>query len=67
MFTSRSSVKPVLLAGIAAAAYYAYSRMSDEQKKNIVDTLKNQGRDLLKQLFPTGNSTDQTPAAGQQV
>jgi hypothetical protein len=41
-------MKPLMLAGLAAAAYYAYTRMSPEQKENI----KNKGKDLLGKIWP---------------
>ena len=42
------SMKPLVLAGLAAAAYYAYRKMTPEQKENI----KNKGKDLLSKLWP---------------
>ena len=42
------SMKPLMLAGLAAAAYYAYTKMTPEQKENI----KNKGKDLLSKLWP---------------
>ena len=42
------SMKPLVLAGLAAAAYYAYKKMTPEQKENI----KNKGKDLLGKLWP---------------
>jgi hypothetical protein len=49
-------MKPLVLAGLAAAAYYAYKKMTPEQKDNI----KKQGKDLLGKLWPAGmkNNTD---------
>jgi hypothetical protein len=41
-------MKPLVLAGLAAAAYYAYKKMTPEQKENI----KNKGKDLLSKLWP---------------
>jgi hypothetical protein len=53
------SMKPIVLAGLAAAAYYAYTRMTPEQKENI----KNKGKDLLGKLWPAAmKNTTQTPA-----
>lgn len=46
------SMKPIVLAGLAAAAYYAYSKMTPEQKENLFGNLKKQGKDLLGRLFP---------------
>lgn len=46
------SMKPLVLAGLAAAAYYAYKKMTPEQKENI----KKQGKDLLGKLWPSRDS-----------
>ena len=40
----------ILLAGLAAFAYYKYSRMSPEQKDSLVGDLKERGRKLLGQV-----------------
>jgi hypothetical protein len=53
MLRNTRSVKPIVLAGLAAAAYYAYTRMSDEQKENIFGSIKKQGKDLLGRLWPS--------------
>lgn len=42
----------LLLAGLAALAYYKYSKMSDEQKKNIVGDLKTKGQKLYDDYAP---------------
>ena len=42
----------LLLAGLAALAYYKYSKMSDEQKKNIVGDLKAKGQKLYDDYAP---------------
>lgn len=52
MLHNRRSVKPLVLAGLAAAAYYAYTKMSPEQKENIFGSIKKQGKDLLGKLMP---------------
>ncbi len=65
MFRTTRSVKPLLLAGIAAAAYYAYSRMTSEQKQNLIGTLKQQGKDLLGRVVPSMNSNN-TKTQSQQ-
>jgi hypothetical protein len=52
------SMKPVVLAGLAAAAYYAYSKMSPEQKENLIGSIKRQGKDLLGKLWPAGMKND---------
>ena len=43
----------LLLAGLAALAYYKYSKMSDDQKKNILGDLKAKGQKLYDEYAPT--------------
>ena len=43
----------ILLAGLAAFAYYRYSKMSEEQKRNLVSGLKEKGKKLYDQYMPT--------------
>jgi hypothetical protein len=43
----------LLLAGLAAFAYYKYSKMSEEQKRNLVSGLKEKGQKLYDQYMPT--------------
>ncbi len=43
----------LLLAGLAAFAYYKYSKMSEEQKRNLVGDLKEKGKKLYDQYMPT--------------
>jgi hypothetical protein len=52
MLQNRKSTGTFLLAGLAAFAYYKYSKMSAEQKKNIVGDLKDKGRKLYDQYAP---------------
>ncbi len=54
----------MVLAGVAALAYYAYTRMSEEQKRNLVDTVKKQGKDLLGRITPGMGSKIQEQAGG---
>lgn len=42
----------LLLAGLAAYAYYKYSKMTAEQKRDIVDNLKQKGQQLYDQYVP---------------
>jgi hypothetical protein len=58
MLIGRKSVKPIMLAGVAALAYYAYTRMSEEQKRNLVDTVRKQGKDLLGRVMPAMNNNN---------
>ena len=57
--------KGLLLAGLAAYAYYKYSKMSPESKKNLVDTIKDKAGkylpDNLKNIF---GATDTASAQG---
>lgn len=46
-------MKPIVLAGLAAAAYYAYTKMTPEQKENIFGSIKKNGKDLLGKLWPS--------------
>lgn len=43
----------LLLAGLAAFAYYRYSKMSEEQKRNLVSGLKEKGKKLYDEYMPT--------------
>ena len=56
----KRSMKPLVLAGLAAAAYYAYTKLTPEQKENMFGSIKKQGKDLLGKLWPSG---DGAPAA----
>ena len=42
----------LLLAGLAAWAYYKYSKMSDDQKKNLVGDLKEKGKRFYDDNVP---------------
>ena len=55
MRTNKRIVKPLVLAGLAAAAYYAYTRMTPEQKENLFGSIKKQGKGLLGKLWPAGS------------
>ncbi len=54
MFQNRRPPKGgLLLAGLAAFAYYKYSKMSEEQKRNLVSGLKEKGKKLYDEYMPT--------------
>jgi hypothetical protein len=55
MRPNKRIVKPLVLAGLAAAAYYAYTRLTPEQKENLFGSIKKQGKDLLGKLWPAGS------------
>jgi hypothetical protein len=42
----------LLAAGLAAFAYYKYSKMTEEQKSNLVGDLKGKAQDLYEQYMP---------------
>ena len=42
----------LLLAGLAAFAYYKYSKMSEEEKKDLVNNVKDKGQKLYDQYVP---------------
>ncbi|MGN6616992.1 MAG: hypothetical protein ACTHJ5_07420 [Ilyomonas sp.] len=42
----------LLLAGLAAFAYYKYSKMSDQEKRDLVNNLKDKGQKLYDQYMP---------------
>lgn len=48
------SMKPLVLAGLAAAAYYAYSKMSPEKRESMLGSIKKHGKDILGNLWPAG-------------
>lgn len=54
----------LLLAGLAAFAAYKFSRMSPQQKKDLVDNIKNRGRNIFGRFMP-GNRTSGATANGQ--
>ena len=41
-----------LLAGLAAFAYYKYSRLTQDQKRELADNLKQKGKQLYDQYVP---------------
>ena len=45
-------ILPLALAGLAAWGYYKYSKMSEDQKKNLVSDLKQKGQKLYDENIP---------------
>jgi hypothetical protein len=43
----------LLLAGAAAFAYYKYSKMSDQQRRDLVNNLKEQGKKFYDEKIPS--------------
>jgi hypothetical protein len=52
MLQNRKNSTGLLLAGLAAFAYYKYSKMSEEEKQNLVASLKDQEKKLFDQYVP---------------
>jgi len=42
----------LILAGLAAFAYYKYNQMSEEEKRNFADNLKQKGQKLYDDYVP---------------
>ena len=53
--TQKQKISDILvIAGLAAFAYYKYSRLSEEEKRNIANDIKETGRNIMKELIPEG-------------
>jgi hypothetical protein len=44
----------LILAAIAAFAYYKYSKLSEAEKRNMVNNLKEKGKKFYDQYVPGG-------------
>ncbi len=44
------SKKALLLAGVAALAYYQYKKMTPKQKEDLKDNIKKQGEKIMEHL-----------------
>ncbi len=64
---ARKSMTPIVLAGLAAAAYYAYTKMTPEQKENVFGSIKKTGQDLLSKLMPQTSDQANGNSEGSQV
>ncbi len=52
MIQNKLPAGSLLLAGLAAFAYYKYSKLSPEDKSNLVATIKEKGKKLYDQYLP---------------
>ena len=52
MIQNRLPKGGLLLAGLAAFAYYKYSKLSPEDKRNLAGTIKEKGKKLYDQYVP---------------
>lgn len=50
----KKSAAPLLLAGLAAFAYYKYSKLSPEEKKDLKGTIKEKGKKIYDKYMPGG-------------
>lgn len=51
--TQKHKISDILvIAGLAAFAYYKYSKLSEEEKRNIANDIKETGRNIMKELIP---------------
>lgn len=53
--TKNEKISDILvIAGLAAFAYYRYSKLTPSEKSNIVNDIKETGRNIVKELIPEG-------------
>jgi hypothetical protein len=52
MIRSKLPSGGLLLAGLAALAYYKYTTMSEDEKRNLVSGLKEKGQKLYDEYIP---------------
>lgn len=52
MFGNRRTTGTLLLAGLAAFAYYKYNKLSPEQKRDLAGTIKDKGKSLYDRVIP---------------
>lgn len=50
--TKKGGTIPLLLAGLAAWGYYKYSKMSETEKKNLVNGWKEKGQKFYDENIP---------------
>ena len=52
MSQKRKSAAPLILAGLAAFAYYKYSKLKPEEKKDLTGTIKEKGKRVYDKYMP---------------
>lgn len=52
MNQNKKSSMPLILTGLAAFAFYKYSKLSADQKKNIGSTIKEKGEKIYDKYVP---------------
>ena len=53
MRLKKMSKRTLILAGLAAFIYYKYSKLSEEQKDDLISTLREEGKKLYDLFIPT--------------
>lgn len=54
----------LVLAGIAAFAYYRYTRMTEEERSKLVDSITNAGKDFFGKFMGGSSEGDHAGKAG---
>ena len=57
---SKGGLGTLLLAGAAAYAYYRYSKMTPDQKRDLTDNIKRQGNKFMDQFKGVGSNLKDT-------
>ena len=52
MSQNKKSAAPLILAGLAAFAYYKYSKLSPEEKKDLKGAIKEKGKKIYDKYMP---------------
>ena len=56
--TQKEKISDILvIAALAGFAYYKYSKLTEEEKHQIVSDIKETGRNIMKELIPEGIKT----------
>ena len=55
----------LILAGLAAYAYYKYNKMTPQEKEDLVGNLKHKGKKLVDQYLPENLKNVFTKGQGQ--
>ncbi len=51
--TEKEKLSDILvIAGLAAFAYYKYSKLTSEEKSKIVSDIRETGRNIIKEMIP---------------
>ena len=56
--TRNKKTSGLILIGLAAFAYYRYSRMTTEEKEHLFDTITSTGKNILGKFMGGNDNTD---------